>query len=92
MEYEISRYEISSKCTEISFKKLDPFTCITRIFDPTDSRGDVLSSVADRPKFQPQNTKVAPEKSLRPRKSAAEFSAELPKNGRKEAELLNNIK
>jgi hypothetical protein len=38
-------------------------------------------SVANRPK-------VAPEKSQRPRKSAAEFYAEFPKNGRKGAELL----
>jgi hypothetical protein len=45
-------------------------------------------SVANRPKFLPQNTKVAPEKSQRPRKSAAEFYVEFPKNGRKGAELL----
>jgi hypothetical protein len=48
----------------------------------------MVISVANRPKFLPQNTKVAPEKSQRPRKSEVEFSAELPKNGRKEADLL----
>jgi hypothetical protein len=37
------------------------------------------TSVANRPKFLPQNTKVAPEKSQRPRKSAAKFYAEFPK-------------
>jgi hypothetical protein len=45
-------------------------------------------NVANRPKFVPQNTVVAQEKSQRPRKSAAEFYAEFPKNGRKGAELL----
>jgi hypothetical protein len=39
-------------------------------------------SVANRPRFRPQNAKVDPGKSQRPRKSAAEFSADLPKNGR----------
>jgi hypothetical protein len=47
-----------------------------------------LSSVANRPKFLPQNPKVAPEKSQRPRKSVAEFYADFPKNGRKGAELF----
>jgi hypothetical protein len=45
-------------------------------------------------------TKVVPEKSQRPRKSAAEFYADFPKNGRKGAEffelcfalkILNNL-
>jgi hypothetical protein len=45
-------------------------------------------SVSNRPKFLPQNTKVAQEKSQRPRKSPAEFYAEFPKNGRKGAEPL----
>jgi hypothetical protein len=35
-----------------------------------------------------RKTQVAPEKSQRPRKSVAEFYAELPKNGRKGAELV----
>jgi hypothetical protein len=47
------------------------------------------ASVANRPKFLPQNAKVAPEKSLRPRKSAAQFYADFPKNGRKGAELFD---
>jgi hypothetical protein len=34
-----------------------------------------MSSVANWQKFRPQNTKVAPQKSQRPEKSAAEFSA-----------------
>jgi hypothetical protein len=42
-----------------------------------------LASVANRPKFQPQSTNVALEKSQRPRKSA-DFS----KYGRKRAELF----
>jgi hypothetical protein len=46
------------------------------------------TSVANRPKFLPQTAKVAPQKSQRPRKSAAKFSADLPKNGRKGAELF----
>jgi hypothetical protein len=37
----------------------------------------VGSSVAHRPKFLPQNAKVAPEKSQRQRKSAAQFPADL---------------
>jgi hypothetical protein len=41
-----------------------------------------------RAKFLPENAKAAPEKSQRSRKSAAEFSADLPKNGRKGAELF----
>jgi hypothetical protein len=42
-----------------------------------------VSSVANPPKFLPQNVKVAPEKYQRSRKSAAEFYAKLPtkKNG-----------
>jgi hypothetical protein len=34
---------------------------------------------------------MAPQKSQRPRKSAAEFSADLPKNGRKGAELFWSV-
>jgi hypothetical protein len=40
-------------------------------------------SVANRPKFLPQNANVAPEKAQRPRKSAAELSAGLPKKWQK---------
>jgi hypothetical protein len=40
-------------------------------------------SVANRPKFLPQNAKVAPQKSQRPRKSAAEFYSELQKMAEK---------
>jgi hypothetical protein len=47
-----------------------------------------MHSVANRPKFRSQNAKMAPEKSQRPRKSAAEFYADFHKNGRKEAELF----
>jgi hypothetical protein len=36
-----------------------------------------VASVANRPKFLPQNAKMAPEKYQRPKKSAAEFSADL---------------
>jgi hypothetical protein len=45
-------------------------------------------SIVNRPKFLPQNAKVAPEKSHRPRTFAAEFSADLPKKSRKGAELF----
>jgi hypothetical protein len=38
--------------------------------------------------FGPKNAKVALEKSQRPEKSAAEFFADLSKNGRKVAELF----
>jgi hypothetical protein len=48
----------------------------------------VLPSVANRPKILPQNAKVGPKKSQRPKKSAAEFSADLMTNGRKGAELF----
>jgi hypothetical protein len=36
-----------------------------------------VRSVANRPKFLPQNAKGAPEKYQRPKKTAAEFSADL---------------
>jgi hypothetical protein len=45
-------------------------------------------SVANWPKFLPQNAKVAPEKTQRPKKSAAEFSADLTRNCRKGAEFF----
>jgi hypothetical protein len=45
-------------------------------------------SVANWQKFRPQNTKVAPQKSQQPNKSAAKFSTNLPENGRKDAELF----
>jgi hypothetical protein len=45
-------------------------------------------SVANWPKFRPQNTKVAPEKSQQPEETAAEFFADFSKNGRKVAELF----
>jgi hypothetical protein len=45
-------------------------------------------SVANRPKFRPKNTKVAPEKSQRPAKSAAELSADFTKYAWKRAELF----
>jgi hypothetical protein len=48
----------------------------------------VQPSVANWQIFRPQNTKVAPKKSQRLEKSAAEFFADLPKNGRKVAELF----
>jgi hypothetical protein len=49
------------------------------------------TSVANWQKFRPQNTKVAPKKSQRPDKSAAEFSTNLAKSGRKEAELFSEV-
>jgi hypothetical protein len=45
------------------------------------------SSVAKGPKFRPQNSKGALQKFVRPEKLAAEFSPDLPKKGRKGAEL-----
>jgi hypothetical protein len=41
------------------------------------SQNCVQLSVANRPKFLPQNAKVAPEKHQRPKKSAAEFYVDL---------------
>jgi hypothetical protein len=46
------------------------------------------NSVANWQKFWAQNTKVAQKKSQQPDKSAAEFSKNLAKNGRTEAELF----
>jgi hypothetical protein len=50
-----------------------------------------IHSVANWQKFRPQNTKVAPQKSQRPEKSAAEFSADIENNGRKVAELFFEV-
>jgi hypothetical protein len=50
----------------------------------------ICTSVANWQKFRPQNTKVSPQKSQRPEKSAAEFLADFNKNGRKVAELFLN--
>jgi hypothetical protein len=49
---------------------------------------DCIFSAPNRQIFRLQNTKVAPYKSKRPEKSAAEFLADLSKNGRKVAELF----
>jgi hypothetical protein len=46
------------------------------------------SNVANRQKFRLQNVQVAPEKFQQPRKFAAEFYADFPKNGRKGAEFV----
>jgi hypothetical protein len=48
-------------------------------------------SVANQPKFRPQNAKVAPEKTQRPRKSVTKFSVDYPKNGRNGVELFKSI-
>jgi hypothetical protein len=48
----------------------------------------LITSVANWQKFRPQNTKVALQKSQGPEKFAAEFLADLYKNGRKVAELF----
>jgi hypothetical protein len=45
-------------------------------------------SVAKGPKFRPQNSKGALQKFVRPEISAAEFSLNMPKKGRKGAELF----
>jgi hypothetical protein len=45
-------------------------------------------SVAKGPKFRPQNSKGAIQKFVRPEKLAAEFSINMPKKGRKGAELF----
>jgi hypothetical protein len=45
-------------------------------------------SVANWPKFRPQNTKVAPKKSQRPEETAVEFFADFSKTDRKVAELF----
>jgi hypothetical protein len=45
-------------------------------------------SVANWPIFLPQNAKVAPENSQRPRKSAAEFYAEFPKKWQKRGRIF----
>jgi hypothetical protein len=46
------------------------------------------SSVAKGPIFRPQNSKGAPQKCVWPEKLAAEFSLNMPKKGRKGAELF----
>jgi hypothetical protein len=48
----------------------------------------VLASVAKGPKFRPQNSKGALQKFVRPEILAAEFSLNMPKKGRKRAELF----
>jgi hypothetical protein len=47
-----------------------------------------IFSVAKGPKFRPQNSKGAPQKCVWPEKLAAEFSFNMPKKGRKGAELF----
>jgi hypothetical protein len=55
---------------------------------PSVPEHDERDSVANRPKFWAQNAKAAAEKSPRPRKSAAELSADFTKYDRKGAELF----
>jgi hypothetical protein len=57
-------------------------------FNTGTKRPGAACSVANWQKFRPQNAKVTSQKSQQPDKSAAEFSTDLQKNGRKEAELF----